>query len=273
MNDFSYDEYIQLIETLSSVIPVLDFAEITPQTDSFFIIRHDVEFSIERAYALAKIEHDLLDIKSSYFFQVRNYAYNPLAYHNIELIQKIHQMGHEIGLHVNAGGVIDLNQLTGLIRKDVAILETVLELPVDRFSFHRPSQSMLAANIKLEGLLNAYDPLFFNFHPDRRLGLGPTPTPNLHNAQKIKHPTMSSVNVHYFSDSEHQWKYGHPLLALEQNAKKIQLLVHPYSWSKQGLNNYQNFKGLVQEKHFQLMQSMQTECRNFPNELISHEKI
>lgn len=252
MNPFSYEHYITLIKTISESIPVVDFADILYTDDSFFILRHDVEFSVEKAYEMAKIEHDVLGIKSSYFFQIRNYAYNTLAFKNIALIKKIHLMGHKIGLHVNTGGLNTPAHLTSLIKKDVGILQSVLDLPVDRFSFHRPSDDMLEQAIQIEGLINAYEQRFFHFYKNE-------PPPHL--------------NVHYFADSEHKWKYGNPLSILEKPVKKIQLLIHPYSWSKQGLDNTHNFQALIQLKQAQMLHSMQDECRNFPTELLTNEKI
>ena len=102
MNDFSYEYYLKLIETIATSLPLVDFSDIKETDKQFFILRHDVEFSIEKAYELAKIEHDILKINTSYFFQIRNYTYNPLAFKSIELIKKIHDMGHKIGLHVNS---------------------------------------------------------------------------------------------------------------------------------------------------------------------------
>ena len=301
MNDFSYAYYLHLIKTILQSVPLVDFANIKPTDDSFFILRHDVEFSVEKAYEMAKIEHDSLGVKSSYFFQIRNYTYNVLAFKNIELIKKIQAMGHSIGLHANTGGLTNIMDIIALVKQDVAILQRVLDMPVDRFSFHRPSHDVLKQNIKIEGLINAYDPLFFHFY---------------------NHEPPQCLNVHYFSDSEHQWKYGNPLSvlgfperlrpaasprdprillnakayctemdrtgsrglaagrrdlncqrALDKPVKKIHLLVHPYSWSKQGLDNTRNFKALIQLKQAQMLQSMQNECRKFPNELLLNEKI
>lgn len=225
----------------------MDFADINETDEQFFILRHDVEFSVEKAYELAQFEHDSLGVKSSYFFQIRNYAYNPLAFKNISLIKKMYDMGHHIGLHVNTPGLPSFENTTEFILNDVSLLRAGLGLPVDRFSFHRPTTEQLESNIRIDGLINAYDTLFFHFYKNKQ---------------------RDSVSVHYFSDSEHQWKYGDPLSVLKKPIKKIQLLIHPYSWSKQGLDNLNNFKALLTLKHSQMLQAMHEECRNFPKELL-----
>ena len=237
---------------MKNALPLMDFANIKEKDERFFILRHDVEFSIEKAYEMAQIEHDILGVQSSYFFQIRNYTYNTLAFKNMSLIKKIHGLGHKIVLHVNGNGWPSLENIQTFIKNDVAILQNVIELPIDRFSFHRPPHELLELNITIDGLINTYDKRFFHFYRDKPTGI---------------------PRVHYFSDSEHRWKYGHPLSVLKEPASKIQLLIHPYSWSKKGLDNFYNFKELLQLKEALLLQSMSDECRHFPKELLLNEKI
>lgn len=252
MNHFSYAYYQKLINTLKTHIPLIDFSDIKQGDNRFFILRHDVEFSVEKAYELAFLEHHHLGINSSYFFQIRNDAYNTMSFKNIELIKKINNMGHKIGLHVNSSGLTNLSEIGNFIKKDINLLQTILELPIDRFSFHRPTHALLKLNLTIDGLINAYDKLYFHYYENKK---------------------PDKLNVHYFSDSEHQWKYGHPLSILESPNQKLQLLIHPYSWSEQGYDNVHNFKALIALKQTVMLQSMQNECHNFPTELLSHEKL
>ena len=56
---FNYNEYKNIIKLIRSNLPIVDFSEVTDDTKKFCILRHDIEFSIDRAYELAKIEKDL----------------------------------------------------------------------------------------------------------------------------------------------------------------------------------------------------------------------
>jgi hypothetical protein len=253
MTIFSYANYQHLIKTLKQTIPLVDFSDVRADDKQFFILRHDVEFSIQKAYDLAKIEHDFLGIQTSYFFQIRNATYNPFAFQNVKLIQAIHAMGHQVGLHVNSTGLTSLNQFEAFIQRDIALLQNGVDCAVNRFSFHRPTHDLLKLNLQIKGLINTYDHRFFHL-------------------DEIEHSNKERP-IYYFSDSEHRWKYGDPLLVLNQPIKKVQLLIHPYSWSKEGLDNTQNFKSLIQFKILDMLQSMQNECRHFPSELIRDEKI
>ena len=89
MNKFSYTEYKNIITLVKSNWRIVDFKEVLTQNPSVFcVLRHDIEFSIDRAYKLAKIEKEL-GITSTYTVQVRNNTYNALSEKNIDLIRKI----------------------------------------------------------------------------------------------------------------------------------------------------------------------------------------
>ena len=46
---FSFNEYKNIITEIQKHLPILDYLEIHDETEKFCILRHDVEFSIERA--------------------------------------------------------------------------------------------------------------------------------------------------------------------------------------------------------------------------------
>lgn len=252
MKDFSYPYYIELITNLKTTRPLMDFSEIKDTDNRFFIIRHDVEFSVEKAFELAQIESENLGITSSYLFQTRNYSYNPFSFTNMKLIKEIAAMGHKIGLHVNMSGLTSLGNIEAFIKSDVNLLQNGLDLPIDRFSYHRPSYEILKRKININGLINTYDDRYFHLH---------------------ENALEANLRVSYCSDSEHKWKYGEAAALINSPIKKLQLLIHPYSWSKEGLNNFDNFKALTQFKYEKMLESMNSECKNFPPELLINEKI
>ena len=98
---FSYAEYRNIITLVKHNLPIMDFSEVNDEVDSFCVLRHDIEFSIDRALEMARIEHEDLNVHSTYTVQLRNNTYNALSQKNIEAIQEIESMGHYIGLHQN----------------------------------------------------------------------------------------------------------------------------------------------------------------------------
>jgi hypothetical protein len=205
-------------------------------------MRHDVEFSVERAYNLAVFEHTK-NFHSTYFFQLTNNAYNILSKRNKDLISEMINMGHKVGLHFHLNGMTDIGKIKTQIKKEIEIMASMLEVEIDSFSIHRPTTDVLRNTIKLEGIINAYDDLFFSFTEDI-----------VTNPPKIK----------YLSDARHRWNYG-----LEPNEEtitkydRLQILVHPYSWTSNGYNNFDNFKTLILEKNQELISTIDNECKHF----------
>ena len=102
---------------------------------------------------------------------------------------------------------------------------------------------LLSNKIRIDGLINVYDDLFFEFFN------GEIP-----NKPRVK----------YISDSNHKWKYGSPLEAIDDGCRKLQILFHPFSWSEKGGNNLDNYLSLIKEKNLNLINSIDAEMSNFP---------
>lgn len=58
---FSYDKYIAIVTALTQFVPLLDLEEVSEKTGRF-CIRHNIEFSVERAHTLTKLEEERLDV-------------------------------------------------------------------------------------------------------------------------------------------------------------------------------------------------------------------
>ena len=71
--NFSYKNYCQIINKYFDSI--IDFDDVNNK-NNFVLIRHDVEFSVERAYNLAKLNATLGIKDASFLFQVKSNAYN-----------------------------------------------------------------------------------------------------------------------------------------------------------------------------------------------------
>ena len=241
---FSYNEYKNIISLVREHIPIVDFSEVDEKTKKFCVLRHDIEFSIDRAYELAKIESEL-GVVSTYTVQVRNNTYNALSEKNIELIQKIKDLGHHIGLHQNPP-LMEIEKLGNYIITDIHLLEHFYGFEIDRFAFHRPKKEFLASYINLKDKINCYGKNFFHYFDEK----------------------PDKLDVLYLADSNHEWKYGYPLEFDFSKINKLQLLTHPFSWTENGGDNYGNFLSLIRERNKELLYSMNTETNTFPKELL-----
>lgn len=235
---WSSEEYRAILRRYAPVIA--DYTE-APARDAFCLIRHDVEFCVERAYRLAEIDAEE-GVHSTFFFQVMNSAYNPLSTANRAMINRIQEMGHHVGLHFYVSHITpgDLVRL----REELALQSKVLELitghPIGRFSYHRPPRWVLEANEPLcDGMINAYASDFF----------------------ELTQPGAMPSRVKYIADSQHKWHYGHPL---ENHAyEKFQILLHPDEWTEGGMDVVANFRDLIEDHSRQFVECIRGECKHY----------
>ena len=60
MNTFSYIEYRNIITLIKEHLPMHDFADVLQfNLSRFCVLRHDIEFSIDRAITLARLVKEL----------------------------------------------------------------------------------------------------------------------------------------------------------------------------------------------------------------------
>lgn len=238
---FSFNDYKEIIRIIKSTDRYMDYHKALT-SDKFILMRHDVEYSVERAYELAKVESSI-DFTSTFFFQWTNNSYNILSRKNKDLIKDMHERGHTIGLHFALNGMTDMEQIRKQIAMEMEILNSMFEFKIDTFSIHRPSKDVLRENIKLPGLINAYQDEFFTF------------------AENVTENTP--VSVKYLSDANHIWRYGYPDEKNILENDKVQILTHPFAWCKKGYDNFDNYKSLIKEKYIELVNSVDNECKDF----------
>ena len=232
---FSYDEYSGILKEYRERF--VSFKNVN--SDEFVILRHDVEFSIERAYELAILEN-AHEVKSTYLFQVISNAYNPFSCINKLKIEEIKNLGHEVGLHfyVSHLNSYDYANLKGELNRQKDLFELALNIPCEIFSFHRPPEWVLELREDhINGIINTYGPSFFEFSPK---------------PQKIK----------YIADSKHKWSYGHPLNYSSQ--RRIQILLHPDEWTIKGDCSLEEFfKDLINHKTKIFKSTLLQETKSF----------
>jgi hypothetical protein len=238
---FSYAEYAEIIRLIKATGLTTSYWQALGG-DHFIIMRHDVEFSVERAFALSRVE-DSLDFTADYFFQWTNNNYNILSRRHTEMIRDMSVRGHRIGLHFALNGLTDMEEIRRQIRKEMDILSNMMGFPVRQFSIHRPSAEVLQANIKYPDIINAYQEEFFSYSPD---------------AANDPH-----LKVKYLSDANHVWRFGYPDTDTISGHQRIQILTHPFAWTEKGYDNFHNYKSLIREKHREMVDSIDTECKDF----------
>jgi len=238
-----YDLYRQILQDLIESGKLCDFHEAVRRTD-FIVLRHDIEFSVERAFAMSQVESEM-GVCATYFVQIANNAYNAFSEQNASMLRDMHARGHEIGLHYHIGKSRDPKFVCEDIAAQCEMLEKMLEIPIRSYSMHRPAVETLYYATEIPGLINAYAQTFFSFK------------------EAVEDSTR--LDVKYIADSQHRWNYGYPDAETLRNNSKIQLLIHPDFWSENGLDKKDNFTLLIQEHSKIFSDTIDSECKHYHN--------
>lgn len=253
---FSYKNYKEVLDNIIQNNHLMDFSRvIKDKPQKYVLLRHDVEFSPYRALKMAEIEYEK-GVQSSYFFQVTNNSYNILSKVNVDRVRSIHEMGHKVGLHFHLNGLTDISVIKERIEKEKELLAYYFGFEIDRFSFHRPPDFVLEKTINVPGLINTYDNCFFSYTKD---------------PSQLKWDSA----IKYIADSKWtEWSYTQPYLyptkEFLNSYDKIQILVHPFVWSEDGLGILDNLKALLSEHRGELIQTIGNETKyvkEYVNEL------
>lgn len=167
------------------------------------ILRHDIDMSLHAAVAMAERE-SALGVTATYFVLLRTELYNPLSGEGLQAVTRLRDLGHEIGLHLDASLYAD-GEATAIddgAARECAILEAATGEPVRVISFHRPAKALLGSSDPVAGRRHAYQPRYFS-------------------------------EMAYCADSRGAWHHGHPLDHPAVSARQaLQLLTHPIWWCR-----------------------------------------
>tara|TARA_B100000965_G_C19255318_1_gene610579 strand:- start:66 stop:680 length:615 start_codon:yes stop_codon:yes gene_type:complete len=160
--------------------------------------------SLESALKMATYEANQ-NFHSTYFILLRSEMYNIYSSYATEIIKRIINLGHRIGLHFDNSIYIDKesNSIDENCEKECSALESWFDIDITAISFHQPSKYFISLDKKIAGRINTYQSLYFK-------------------------------RIIYCSDSRGDWYYGNPLKLLKgKKNQSIQLLTHPIWWDTQ----------------------------------------
>lgn len=165
------------------------------------LLRHDVDYSLEKAIEIAKIEREM-NMKSTYFILVSSDFYNVFSKKSISFIQNIIELGHEIGLHFDEKKYVinNINDIKKEIYNEIEILSQLINSEINTVSMHRPSQYLLNQNLDLGKVINSYSQAYFK-------------------------------EMKYISDSRMNWREDPFYNISSSDIKKLHILTHPFWYS------------------------------------------
>ncbi len=195
--DFTYGYYQKLLSKAMTIAPITPFRG-QPEGPCI-ILRHDVDFDIFPAYAMAQIERTS-EVNSTYFIMTTCHLYNPSSSGNREMLRSMSDDGQEIGLHFDPTvyAAEDENLLIEHVRDECRILERIVGQDINSISLHNPS--VTGKYPLFEGYNNAYSPELF-------------------------------TDEFYISDSCMDFRQKDPMKFVEKaKTKSIQMVFHPLHW-------------------------------------------
>ena len=208
---FTELEYLNILEKFRAII--VNFDDVMSQKPKKAYLRHDIEVDLEKAVYLASLNHSK-SVTGTFTIQVVSDFYNIHSSRNLNLIKKISNYGQQIGLHYYSEfrddkdfNFQDFNEQHTLLNAALKKLEIE---PFKVFSYHRPTAIQLEASRDLlapKGFIDCYSPKYFEY---------------------TANPTKAKIK--YMSDSDHEWRYGHPLEENLNEFSTFQILMHPEEW-------------------------------------------
>ena len=160
--NFTYTDYAALIDLLRENGYAFSSYVNYPGKGKCVILRHDIDYSLEQAVKLARIEKDL-GVRSTYFVLLSSDFYNPASSSSYRYLHEILDLGHDIGLHFDETAYsYERFGMEYFIRKEARILSDLIDVNINSFSLHRPNHFSLETEIRIPGLINSYGEEFFH---------------------------------------------------------------------------------------------------------------
>jgi len=206
--NFTLDHYnhcIQLSKEKDFVFFKMSEADKADLCEKSIVLRHDIDTQLDVAVKMAEIESNLA-VSSTFFVRFHSHSYNPMCIKDARKIQRIANLGHEIGLHYEP----DYYTLLGMhfndfVKYELDLLAAICGNSIRCVAPHEPTRSGIKSiDENLAVLLGittqAYDSKMMN---------------------KFK----------YLSDSSCNWREGSWFYHLSRETyKKMYILTHPYWW-------------------------------------------
>lgn len=206
---FSYQSYRKLLQNLShNHYNAKLIGTKGASSNKNLWLRHDVDTDFLGVLPLASIEYEL-EMKSTWYFLPDCPIYNLCSKPIEEITSKLHAMGHQVGLHIDASRYGDLDEMITSLNRYYSFFSNFL--PISKtLSFHKPAPWLLN-DVAIPGWINAYQKEFYS-------------------------------DVVYVSDSNRRefWNEDRLPMAIK-NQKSLTLLTHPLWWKETSLDSDEIF--------------------------------
>ena len=239
--EFTYSAYGKLIDLLKENGYCFCNYHNYDSLPHVVILRHDVDYSLEKALTLAKFEASI-GTRSTYFLLLSSDFYNIASKKSQEIIYEIVKLGHEVGLHFDEKKYQNQKQsIERLIQNEAKTMSEILDIRITTVSMHRPSKETLEADYHLDGLVNSYGRIFF-------------------------------LDFKYVSDSRMDWKEDICCMVANHQYNRLHILTHAFWYGDTQKETKTILLDFIKSGAMQRYDSLNENFRNL-NEFISAEEI
>jgi hypothetical protein len=200
-DDFTEDEYRRLVRLACQRYRLVHYGDYRDAPAGSALWRHDLDFSVHRGRALARIEADE-GARATYFVSLHSPFYNALEAEVADLVREILALGHDLALHFDPSFYVSRSMvLEEALTLERELLESLFESRVEAFSIHNPAFVQWSDDRdEIAGLVNAYG-------------------------------TTLRGSWGYCSDSHGSWRSRRLRDVLEAGAdERLHVLTHPEWW-------------------------------------------
>lgn len=240
--EFLYSNYKRMLKEINDQKYKIMLYNEAHNEEKICILRHDIDFDIKKACEMAQIEYDM-GIKSTYFVLVSTDFYNVFSKESSELLAKIMELGHEIGLHFDEQRYLieTIDDIKKFVEYEIQILSNALNKKVEVISMHRPSQMFLENEVDFEEVINSYSSYFFK-------------------------------EMKYVSDSRMNWREDVFKVINSNSHDKLHILTHPFWYSDNIEDCKQKLVTFIDNSKLERFKSLNSNFRDL-NEYIRLEDI
>jgi len=218
--EFTEAEYVRLLDLAASKYHFCDYGE--ESNEPFVVWRHDIDYSPQRALALANIEADR-NLHCVYHVLISGRYYSVFEPEVINVLKKIVKLGHGVGLHIDmdvfhVDDAVPEKILLERIAFEKNILGQILETPIRSMSFHnyKMNEARLEEANEICGMVNICAPSFYR--------------------------TFNK----YVSDSNGIWQRNRLEDVLTASpVPRLHVLTHPVWWTAEPMSPIQRFRRAV----------------------------
>jgi len=214
---FTYEAYGNLIDLLRNHKYKIASYHDWQASEKCVILRHDIDYDLSKAVELAEFERRL-GVHSTYFVLLTSDFYNVFSGKSADILHKISECGHQIGLHFDEVRYPELTGNADAIREKIIRESNCLSAAVGReittVSMHRPSKAILEADLEIPGIINSYGSVYFK-------------------------------GFKYLSDSRRRWREPVEDIISSEQYDRLHILTHAFWYNETETDLHDSLLGFI----------------------------